>query len=360
MQRNVRNEITTALIVFLLLVAVVMSALVLTTADEDAGVTATPVEVISNVGESTPVQTETDEEIPTEETPVRPSATSTPTLEPPTNTPTQTETATSVPVSDTPTPTSTSTPMPSRTRIITFGALRPTATPTHTPTEISPTSVSAVATATRTQETITNTPTVTLTATPTVTSTVIPDPTDEPCAPPSDWITYTVGRGNTLFSIARAVGSTVGELKEVNCIADADNIQTGDMIAVPRAPLGPVRTGVPPRPAGDYEALNLRAEGCGSPASSIASPAAGQRLSGLFTVQGTAALDDFQFYRLEVRPDFTNIYNFYSRSEQPVVTGSLGQINTELFDDGLFWVRLTVIDNTGNFIEPCAIPVIFD
>jgi hypothetical protein len=165
--------------------------------------------------------------------------------------------------------------------------------------------------------------------------------------------------GNTLFSIARAVGSTVGELRTVNCIADADNIGVGDILFVPRMPNGPVRTGIPQLPEAS-EVINFQSVGCTIPASSINGPAPGTRLSGLFTVSGTAALDDFQFYRLEVRPDFPNIYNFYARSEQQVVNGTLGQINAELFDDGLYWVRLTVVDTTGNFIQPCAIPVIFE
>jgi hypothetical protein len=38
----------------------------------------------------------------------------------------------------------------------------------------------------------------------------------------------------------------------------------------------------------------------------------------------------------------------------------LGNVNADLFDDGLYWVRLVVVDKTGNFIEPCAIPVIFE
>jgi LysM repeat protein len=371
MQRNLRNEVTTAFIVFLLLLAVVMSALVLTTANGEIVITATPVGIISNVVDATdeversvsdtptPLPTETAiTENPTE---VIPTSTSTSTRVPPTETPTK--------ITPTAEPPPTHTPNPTRTRITTFGALRsqateqlPTSTisPEHTPTAT--TTASATPTATITATTM-PTATTTPTATMPVTETTLLIPTAEtlqPCTPPDTWTTYTVGRGNTLFSIARAVGSTVGELKEVNCIADADNLRTGDILAVPRQPIGPVRTGVPAPSESTINSLQLRSEGCGTAASSIQFPAAGQRLSGLFTVQGTAALEDFQYYRLEVRPDFTNIYNFYSRSEQQVNKGPLGQINAELFDDGVFWIRLTVIDSTGNFIEPCAIPVIFD
>lgn len=182
-----------------------------------------------------------------------------------------------------------------------------------------------------------------------------------PCSQPNGWTTYTVERGNTLFSIARAVESTVGELRTVNCVADVDNIDVGDVLYVPRAPQEPVRTGVPTVP--DTETVaGLARMGCSSPASQITSPAAGARVSGVFTLSGTATIDNdnFQFYRIEIRPDFSDTYNFYARAEVPVFNGSLGQVNAALFDAGLYWVRLTVVDKTGNYIEPCTVPLFFD
>lgn len=184
-------------------------------------------------------------------------------------------------------------------------------------------------------------------------------PVPAPCAIPPGWTTYTVQPGNTLYSIARAVGSTVGELREVNCIADASNIDVEQVLFVPRAPNGPVQTGVP-RPPDVDDMFGLLPEGCTVPASSIVFPAPGERLNGVFPVFGTAALEDFQYYKLEVRPDFTNVYNFYGRADIPVLNGPLGIINTDLFGDGVYWVRVVVVDKTGNFVEPCAIPVIFE
>jgi hypothetical protein len=54
------------------------------------------------------------------------------------------------------------------------------------------------------------------------------------------------------------------------------------------------------------------------------------------------------------------VYRFISRSENQVVNGTLGQVNTSLFEDGLHWIRVTVVDLTGGVnVSPCAIPVIF-
>src|SRR5262249_19517109 len=149
----------------------------------------------------------------------------------------------------------------------------PTATFTRTPT---PTPIP------------TETPTLTITLTPSPTIVelgILPTPVGTPssgstgfvvgnCVPPSGWTTYVVQRGNTLFSIARAVGSTVGELRAVNCIPNADNIYAGQVLYVPSSPQGPVLTSVPVA----YPTLAARphsSEGCTDPSTRITSPSNG-------------------------------------------------------------------------------------
>lgn len=365
MQRNVRNEIMAALILVLLLLAVGLSAVVLSSQNNDDTVvesSETPQSVVSNVDETAATLIPKNTQSLTETDTPSPTVTET-------DVPTVTPTATVTPIPPTATDNPPSaTPMPTRTRVVL--AVR-TESPTETdvpPTRTASPTIASTRTATATvtdmppTNTYTPTATATVTDTPptsTYTPTVLASPA--PCSQPEGWTTYTVERGNTLFSIARAVGSTVGELRTVNCLADADNIDVNDVLFVPRAPLGPVRTGVPV--VQDAESIaGLQVAGCNSPASRIAAPIAGQRLSGAFSLTGTATIDDdmFQFYRIEVRPDFTNVYNFYSRSDVPVLDGVLGQVNADLFDAGLYWVRLTVVDKTGNYIEPCAVPIFFE
>jgi LysM repeat protein len=180
------------------------------------------------------------------------------------------------------------------------------------------------------------------------------------CTLPDGWTTYRVRSGNTLFAIAQSVGSTIGELRDANCLANIDNIYAGDLLFVPREPITPVRTIIPLTPNGTPQVAAPRgAVGCTVPGVRISQPFSGQSLTGMFTVAGTASIDNFQYYRLEVRPDASDVYNFYSRSEAPVTGGVLGEINSDLFENGLHWVRLTVVDNTGNYPQPCAIPVTF-
>jgi hypothetical protein len=164
--------------------------------------------------------------------------------------------------------------------------------------------------------------------------------------------------GNTLLSVARATRSNINDLSAANCLESSDQVYVGDVIYVPRLPDGVVQTNTPESvaPGAVFEAL-----GCTDPATQISSPIPGQRLDGVFTLYGTASLDNFWYYKIEVRADFATIYNFYARSERPVTNGVLGQVDSELFDPGLYWIRLSVVDRNGAInTSPCVIPVIFE
>ena len=192
---------------------------------------------------------------------------------------------------------------------------------------------------------------------PTATLDVTATPTEPECAPRADWETYIVQSGNTLFAIALAVGSDISELRQANCLADIDNITAGDALSVPRLPDGPVGGGLT-TPLPDFES-GAAPVGCTNPGVVISSPFPGAGLVGVTTISGTAAIENFDYYKIEIRPDYSPVYNFYGRYEAPVTNGALASLNTDLFDNGLHWVRLTAVDATGNFPVPCAIPVIF-
>ena len=276
--------------------------------------------------------------------------------------------------------------------------LRPSRTPTMTATITSSPTMTNTATQTFTPTltfTPSNTPTPTRTARPVEQENILPTPssvvditpdddievtedvtssTEQDlsvnsygCTSPEDWSNYIVQVGNTLFSIAQAVRSTVSELRDANCLPNANQIIVGDVLFVPNSPAQPVQTNVP---ADSSTVVNptigsggLYSLGCISPAVQITSPAIGQQVSGVFTVSGVATYDSaFGYYRLEIRPDEAVTFSFYARSETPVVGGALGQIDSGLFNSGLYWLRLTVVDATGNVRDDatCVIPIIID
>jgi len=55
------------------------------------------------------------------------------------------------------------------------------------------------------------------------------------CGAPSNWVTYVVRSGDTLFSIAQRVNSTVSQLKYANCLT-SDKIRSGQKLLVPYQP----------------------------------------------------------------------------------------------------------------------------
>jgi LysM repeat protein len=55
------------------------------------------------------------------------------------------------------------------------------------------------------------------------------------CGAPSNWVTYIVRSGDTLFSIAQRVNSTVSQLKYANCLT-SDKIRSGQKLLVPYQP----------------------------------------------------------------------------------------------------------------------------
>jgi hypothetical protein len=251
----------------------------------------------------------------------------TPSPRPPTHTPTQTPIPTSTPTA-TFTPTATHTPTKTATATFTF---TPTYTPTRTPR---PTATSGIV------ATPIGTPESGLTVTAFI------------CVRPFGWFNYVVQRGDTLSSIARAISTSVSNLQTANCLPDVNSIYAGTTILVPRLPA------ISPSQSTPSPDTGLAVQGCTDPSTQITNLSVGQKVNGVITLMGTATIDQFWYYKIEVRPDFARVYNFYSRSETPVVQGELGRIDTKIFGPGLYWIRLTVVQLSSGYPIPCAIPVI--
>jgi LysM repeat protein len=90
----------------------------------------------------------------------------------------------------------------------------------------------------------------TTTPTETAFSTETSFPTDTPvsCGPPRGWVTYIVKRGDTLYSISRAFGITLNQLRSANCIY-TDHIEPGQRLWVPNVPTRTVEPTDTPRPS---------------------------------------------------------------------------------------------------------------
>ncbi|MBI4786354.1 MAG: peptide ABC transporter substrate-binding protein [Chloroflexi bacterium] len=96
---------------------------------------------------------------------------------------------------------------------------------------------------------------------------------------------------------------------------------------------------------------------CVNTSASIKFPAMDDAISGLVEIRGTATRPNMTYWKLEYRadsvPSFTQLY----RSELPVTDGVLSLWSTKTVPNGVYWLQLLVVDNTGNFGTPCQIRV---
>lgn len=113
-------------------------------------------------------------------------------------------------------------------------------------------------------------------------------------------------------------------------------------------PLEPTET---PKPA-------VVAPACPHPGVVLTAPGVGAQVRGVVQVSGTAAIDRFKFYKVELGiGNNPNTWSFLFSGESPVHGGLLGQWDTGIVSAGEYTLRLVVVDETGNFPEPCRVTV---
>jgi hypothetical protein len=153
-----------------------------------------------------------------------------------------------------------------------------------------------------------------------------------------------------LFQIAQRIGSTVPDLQAANCLMDPNLIIRGDVLFLPI----PGAVGVPTPPAIEYY-------GCSAPEIAIISGIRpGEVLQGEVIIEGTAStVENFRVYRVEIRADNSAIFMRLAESVEPVVNGTLARLDVERFREGLYWLRLSVVETGGELPDSntCMLPV---
>lgn len=107
--------------------------------------------------------------------------------------------------------------------------------------------------------------------------------------------------------------------------------------------------------------------GCQFPGATITSPIPGAILAGKVEVRGTANIENFAFYIVEISTLGENWLTVITSqrenpadpnsSMKPIVDGVLGEWDTSLQEPGDYALRLTVYDAAGNHPLPCTIPI---
>lgn len=96
---------------------------------------------------------------------------------------------------------------------------------------------------------------------------------------------------------------------------------------------------------------------CPNPWVRITSPQSGATLRGTVQIQGSANVDLFAYYKFEIWLESAQVWGFMASFEKPVINGVLMNWDTTTVTPGDYQLRLVVVDQTGNYPEPCEIQV---
>ena len=105
----------------------------------------------------------------------------------------------------------------------------------------------------------------------------------------------------------------------------------------------------------------VRPPACPNPNVRITSPGANQVVQGNVPIRGTANLSNFQYYKIEVGPgsnpkdhEWTVVGQLH---QSPVAGGVLETFNSGAYPPGTYTLRLVVVDQTGNYPQPCQVTI---
>lgn len=114
-----------------------------------------------------------------------------------------------------------------------------------------------------------------------------------------------------------------------------------------------------PEPAA-APAQNVAPAACGDVRSVIATPGVNQTVDGLLGVSGNATHAEFQYFKLEYAPGLNagGGFVYFAGSSSQIEGGILGNLDTRALPNGEYTIRLTVVDQIGNYPPPCDVSII--
>jgi hypothetical protein len=127
-----------------------------------------------------------------------------------------------------------------------------------------------------------------------------------------------------------------------------------------------VRPTRPPQPTTTAEFVEtptpaVRPAACSNPGVQITSPGVNQAITGNLPIRGTASIPNFQYYKVEVGPgssprdhEWTVVGQLHERT---VSGGVLETFNSGAYPAGIYTLQLVVVDQTGNYPEPCRVTI---
>lgn len=92
----------------------------------------------------------------------------------------------------------------------------------------------------------------------------------------------------------------------------------------------------------------------------LSAPTVRALVSGTVAVVGSVRLEDLWFYKLEWAPAGSDEFAYFGGGSNSVQNGVLGRLNTTDLPNGEQVIRVTVVDQTGNYPPPCDVPIVVE
>jgi len=89
----------------------------------------------------------------------------------------------------------------------------------------------------------------------------------------------------------------------------------------------------------------------------ITSPRPGEVVKSQVKLVGTANIPNFGFYKYEFAPFGANVWLTIQANRKQKQNSELGSWDTSEVTPGDYYLRLVVIDNQGNALPPCVVPL---
>ncbi len=134
---------------------------------------------------------------------------------------------------------------------------------------------------------------------------------------------------------------------------------TIDLLATPTATISPEISEPTQTPFSVGGTQSIQ-EGCVPEEVMITFPENNSVVSGVVDINGTANIDDFGFYKLEISPANSGTWLTIFANDDPVVEDELGFWSTARLDPGNYSLRLVVLDNQGIQRDPCAVDLVVE
>jgi len=89
-------------------------------------------------------------------------------------------------------------------------------------------------------------------------------------------------------------------------------------------------------------------------------PTQNAKLDGAVEIRGSANIPEFQYYKFEFRGEEGGEWAFLARFDAPVMDGILGYWDVSALPSAAYDFRLVVVDNSGNYPQPCEVRVLVE